>query len=67
MAMRSLLALTGVLLLCACPSHAPASGEDAGTPGTPASGLPADHLPPSRVEHPPTGQGLPDDLKPPAH
>ena len=62
--MRSFFLLTGLSLLCACPSNAPAPsmGDDAG-----ASALPADHRPPSRVEHPPTGQGLPDELKPPGH
>lgn len=62
--MRLPLLLTGLSLLCACPSHPTSSGEDAGTS---SSALPADQRPPSGVEHPPTGQGLPDDLKPPGH
>ena len=58
--MRSLSALLALSLLCACPSPPPPGPEDGGTPA--ASPV---ERPPSALERPPSGPGLPDDLKPP--
>ena len=61
--MRFLPSLALLALLCACPSAPVAPPEP--PPETQPSALPADHLPPSRLERPPTGVGLPAELKPP--